>query len=146
MQDIFDHILKQSIAFAPKFGIALIIFFLSWQIGSIIKKIIFRISKDFDEGKKHVLRLLGSSIRVAILIFGGVTALGNMGMNISALVAGLGLTGFAVGFALKDALSNILSGALILIYQPFICGDYIIVSGCEGKVIEINLRYTVLQG
>lgn len=76
MQDIFDYTLNQSIAFLPKFGIALIIFFLSWQIGNIVKKIIFRISKDFDEGKKQVLRLLGSSIRVAILIFGGVQRLG----------------------------------------------------------------------
>jgi small-conductance mechanosensitive channel len=69
-----------------------------------------------------------------------------MGVNVSALVASLGLTGFALGFALKDALSNLLAGALILIYQPFRCGDTIKVAGCEGEVTEINLRYTILRG
>jgi small-conductance mechanosensitive channel len=62
------------------------------------------------------------------------------------MVAGLGLVGFALGFALKDLLSNFLSGLLILIYNPFVRGDTINVTGNEGKVVEINLRYTVLQG
>jgi len=61
-------------------------------------------------------------------------------------VAGLGLGGFALGFALRDALSNFLAGLLILVYRPFRIGDYLSVSGCEGVVSEINLRYTVLQG
>ena len=68
-----------------------------------------------------------------------------MGVNVSALVAGLGLTGFALGFALRDALSNMLSGVLILVYRPFKNGDWISVAGCEGKVAEINLRYTVIK-
>ena len=65
--------------------------------------------------------------------------------DVSALVASLGLTGFALGFALRDALSNVLSGVLVLIYRPFKRGDSIKVTGFEGKVIEIDLRYTSLQ-
>ena len=48
-----------------------------------------------------------------VMIFGFVTALGSVGVDVSALVAGLGLTGFALGFALKDTISNLLSGVLI---------------------------------
>jgi len=69
-----------------------------------------------------------------------------MGINVSALVAGLGLTGFALGFALRDILSNLLAGALIIVYRPFHRGDKIAVAGCEGKVQEIDLRYTIVQG
>jgi len=79
------------------------------------------------------------------MIFGFVTALGTLGINVSALVAGLGLTGFALGFALKDTISNLLSGVLILLYRPFEIGNRIRISGYEGIVISIDLRYTELD-
>src|SRR5262249_2389900 len=65
--------------------------------------------------------------------------------DVSALVAGLGLTGFALGFALKDIVSNALSGILVLVYRPFRLLDSIKVTDLEGAVTEINLRYTVLE-
>jgi len=68
-----------------------------------------------------------------------------MGVNISAIVAGLGLTGFAFGFAFKDMLSNFISGILIFIYEPFRLGDTIEVEGKTGKVIDINLRYVTIE-
>jgi small-conductance mechanosensitive channel len=64
---------------------------------------------------------------------------------VSALVAGLGLTGFALGFALKDTISNLLSGVLILLYRPFKIGNRIKISGYEGIVVSIDLRYTELD-
>jgi small-conductance mechanosensitive channel len=57
----------------------------------------------------------------------------------------LGLTGFALGFAFRDALSNLLAGVLILIYHPFHRTDRIAVAGFEGTVTSIDLRYTTLQ-
>ena len=56
---------------------------------------------------------------------GLVTALGTLGVDVSALVAGLGLTGFALGFAVKDTISNILAGVLLLVYRPFSKKDYV---------------------
>ena len=76
---------------------------------------------------------------------GLITALGTMGVNISAIVAGLGLTGFAFGFAFKDMLSNFISGALIFIYEPFKLGDTIEVEVKTGEVIDINLRYVTIE-
>jgi small-conductance mechanosensitive channel len=60
-------------------------------------------------------------------------------------VAGLGLTGFALGFALKDVLSNLLAGVLILIYRPFHRQDRVMVAGFEGTIADIDLRYTTLE-
>ena len=80
-----------------------------------------------------------------MLILGLITALGTLGVNISAIVAGLGLTGFAFGFAFKDMLSNFISGVLIFIYEPFKLGDTIEVEGKTGKVIDINLRYVTIE-
>jgi small conductance mechanosensitive channel len=69
-----------------------------------------------------------------------------MGVNVSALVAGLGLTGFALGFAFRDVLSNFLSGVLLLLFRPFRVGNHISINDLEGEVVSIDLRYTVLTG
>src|SRR5690348_8593779 len=92
-----------------------------------------------------LLELLGRMTKITILIFGVATALGTIGVNVAALVAGLGLTGFALGFAFRDVLSNLLAGILLLLFRPFGIDDQISVSGLEGRVVNIDLRYTVLQ-
>ena len=88
--------------------------------------------------------LLATVARISLWILGLVTALGTLGVNITGIVAGLGLTGFALGFALKDSIANLLAGVLILLYRPFDVGDHIDVSGFAGKVVTVNLRYTEL--
>ncbi len=94
---------------------------------------------------QHLTLLLIRTCRVAIIVVGSITALGTIGINVSALVTGLGLTGFALGFALKDTISNLLAGILILLYQPFRLGDSIDVTGFSGTVVTIDLRYTELD-
>ncbi len=56
----------------------------------------------------------------------------------------VGLSGFALSFAFRDALSNLLAGVLIILYQPFKPGDTITVSGKTGTVEAVNFRYAVL--
>ena len=55
------------------------------------------------------------------------------------------MTGFALGFAFRDVLSNVLAGVLILLYRPFRRGDKIRVTGFEGSVTNIDLRYTTID-
>ncbi len=141
-----DHCLTQAIDYMPKLGIALLIFIIFIGLGKLVQMIFFRMDYRFEADKNHVMKLAGSTIKIFIMIVGAITALGTLGINVNALIAGLGLGGFALGFALKDALSNLLSGALILIYHPFSVGDTITVTGCQGEVTEVNLRYTILQG
>jgi small conductance mechanosensitive channel len=74
-----------------------------------------------------------------------VTATGTLGIDVKALVTGLGLTGFALGFALKDVVANTLAGVLILLYKPFRNGDHVEVAGSMGSVSDIDLRYTTLH-
>ncbi|MBH56393.1 MAG: mechanosensitive ion channel [Planctomycetaceae bacterium] len=88
---------------------------------------------------------LGRVVKTAVMVVGIVTSLSALGVDVSALVAGLGLTGFALGFALKDVISNVLAGVLILIYKPFEKTNYIKVKTYEGTVVSTDLRYTVLQ-
>ncbi len=60
-------------------------------------------------------------------------------------MTGLGLTGLALGFALKDIISNFVSGILILGLRPFEIGDEIVVGPTEGAVQRIELRATEIR-
>jgi len=131
--------------FAPRAVVGVLIFFCFWLIGTAIKRIIRRFGRKIGPIKKDVFNLIGQSVKGVLIILGAVMALGRMGVNVTALVAGLGLTGFALGFALRDVLSNSLAGALVLMYRPFERKDRISVAGFEGIVTSIDLRYTTLQ-
>jgi small-conductance mechanosensitive channel len=133
--------------YLPKLFLAAGIFFFFWLVGWLLNCGFRKAgSKTSLPGKRDVLILIGQSIYVVMLIVGLITALGTFGVNVGAMVAGLGLAGFALGFALRDALSNLLAGVLLLFYQPFKHGDVISVAGHEGYVTGIDLRYTTLAG
>jgi small-conductance mechanosensitive channel len=131
--------------YCPKIIIGLLIIFCAWFIAVIVSLAIKKFSCKLNQSKRQITALLATTSKTIIIIIGVITGLGTIGIDISALIASLGLTGFALGFALKDAVSNLLSGILLLLYQPFTYGDLINVAGCEGTVAEINLRYTVIQ-
>jgi small-conductance mechanosensitive channel len=130
-------------AFAPRGVTAVLLvagFHLAGRLASgLMKRLGAARAVDTD-----LIRLLARSARVAALAFGVVTALGTLGVDVNALVAGLGLTGFALGFALRDIIANTLAGILILVYKPFRRGDHLTVAGSDGVITAIDLRYTVL--
>jgi small-conductance mechanosensitive channel len=132
------------VLFLPRLLTGLIVFFAFWIASRGLKRVVERLtrSRHFDPG---LTSYLGQLAGVTLLVVGAISALGTMGVDVSVLVAGLGLTGFALGFALKDIVSNALSGILVLIYRPFRINDRISVTDLEGTVREINLRYTVLE-
>ena len=144
MEAMFDELVKQISVFMPRFTMSVLIFLAFWLASIVLQHLIRRFGGQSNLSP-DVLLLLAQAVKIALLLFGGVTAIGTMGIDVSALVAGLGLTGFALGFAFRDILSNFLAGTLILIYRPFQRNDRIAVMGFEGVVIEIGLRYTVLQ-
>jgi len=146
MDKFLEQLQSDVIAFVPKLGVGIVILLAFWLTGKIAKRILVRIGQRLGDGKAQVFQLIGQALKVVLMLLGLITALGTMGINVTALVAALGLTGFALGFALKDALSNLLAGALILVYQPFDYGDRIRVGAHEGTIEDINLRYTLLKG
>ena len=67
-----------------------------------------------------------------------------LGVNIAPLIAGLGVTGFILGFAFQESLGNLAAGMMIAINQPFGVGDYVSVGGIEGSVRELNMMAATL--
>ncbi len=79
-----------------------------------------------------------------VMMFGFVLALSQVGISLGPLLAGLGVAGFVVGFALQDTLSNFASGMMILVYRPYDIGDLVDVGGVFGIVNRMNLVSTTL--
>jgi small-conductance mechanosensitive channel len=130
--------------FLPRLTVAIIIMIIFWIISLIFRGIVRRYGER-TRLNEDVRDLLVRIIHIAILVIGFITALGTIGVDVTALVAGLGLTGFALGFALQDIISNTLAGILLLMHRPFRRGNYIKVGDKEGTVIDMDLRYTMLQ-
>lgn len=102
----------------------------------------FFLARKVDEA---LARFLIRAVRITLVALGVVTALGTLGIDVSAIVAGLGLTGLALGIALKDIVSNAVSGVMLLLFRPFRHKDRIKVGDFEGMVCDIDLRYTHLR-
>jgi len=68
-----------------------------------------------------------------------------LGVEIGPLVAGLGVTGFIVGFACQESLANLAAGVMIALNQPFEVGHYVELSGATGAVFEMNMMATTLH-
>jgi small-conductance mechanosensitive channel len=81
----------------------------------------------------------------SVWTLGLIVAVDALGFDPETVVTGLGLTGLALGFALKDIISNFVSGILILTLRPFRLGDQIIVGDTEGAVERIELRATEIR-
>ena len=145
LDQALQTIVGEVVLWAPKAPVGLLVFFAFWLCSLVVRNIFFRIGSRTESSTRYFLKVVGRALSLAILLFGGITALGTIGINVSALVAGLGLTGFALGFGLKDILANLVSGLLILLYRPFSLNEQISVAGMEGCVTEIDLRYTRLE-
>ena len=142
--NIVNYFIENGLILIKTIFFSLVIFLGFYFGGKIISSIL--LIKFIKKISPELIKLLGQIINYTSIIIGLITTLSYLGIDVSAMIASLGLTGFALGFALKDILSNVISGILILIYKPFKINDTILIDKYEGEVIEINLRYTtVLQ-
>jgi len=89
-------------------------------------------------------RMVVSIVRNTIIIVGILIALSQVGINMGPLLAGLGVVGFVIGFALQDTLSNFAAGMLILIYRPFDVKDLVEAGGVSGTVSDMSLVNTTI--
>lgn len=92
-----------------------------------------------------LVNFLSRTARVVVTVLAGVVALSQLGIDIAPLIAGIGVTGFIVGFAFKDSLSNLAAGLLLLFYQPFEVGDFVEAGGQVGSVLDMSIAATELK-
>ncbi|MCP8352436.1 mechanosensitive ion channel family protein [Candidatus Synchoanobacter obligatus] len=111
----------------------------------LIGVVVRGIHANFSDQQASVVGLLGKIASVVLWILTLMSLLGTWGVDTAPLIASIGLSGFALSFALKDLIGNVLSGVLLLLHRPFAPGDMIEVGGITGKILSIDLRYTILS-
>lgn len=148
MQDFITLSIEQVIAdlaaFVPKLIVAIIIFI----VAIYISRWGFRLIENLATRRRVDPELTLLMARVAqwtIIIFGTIWALDQVDFNVTGFVAGLGIIGFTVGFALKDIAENFVAGILLLLQQPFDIGDAVEVNGYGGTVTDIDIRTTTIR-
>ena len=89
--------------------------------------------------------MIVSTAKNLVFLIGLLFALSQLGISIGPLLAGLGIAGFIVGFALQDTLGNFASGLMILVYRPFDVGDFVDAGGVRGRVDRMSLVNTTFK-
>lgn len=89
-------------------------------------------------------RFLGKLIYYVLLTAVVIAAADQMGIKTTSFLAILGAAGLAVGLALKDSLSNFASGVMLILFRPFVVGDYVTAGGVSGTVQQIDIFSTIL--
>ena len=117
------------------------------MLAAILRRLVDRatsLSKSDLASSQLLNNFLGSITSKIVMLIGLIIALSQLGIEIGPLLAGMGVMGFVVGFALQDSLSNFASGMMILIYRPFDIGDVIEAGGVMGKVHNMSLVTTTI--
>ena len=121
--------------------------FWAFRLVPAIYAIVDRFDGDGEmEGTTRTLiSALESIMRFFIVAFGAVLIAGSLGFDLSAILAGLGISGIALALAAKDSVSNMFGAVTVLLDRPFKVGDWVVIGSSEGEVIEINFRTTQIR-
>lgn len=143
MQGYLDQFIDAFIRGIPNLLTALAIFIISLYVARLISNLLRRVlnRRKAPAGVTHILAQLALW---TIAIAGTITALQRF-FDVTAFLAGLGILGFTVGFALQDVMKNFASGIILLLQQPFHVGETIGVKGFDGTVLAIDLRSTEMR-
>ena len=129
----------------PDLLAALAVLFGFWFLFRLTRKPARFILEKANIHKNLVDLLIDNVYKVILIIFAVVMAASQLGFNVGAMLAGIGVAGIAFGFAAQDSLANSIAGFLIFWDKPFEVGDLIRVAGEYGQVKEITLRSTRIR-
>lgn len=141
---------EQAINHGPTVVFKLFVFCLILFIAGLAGKLAKQIVKNtVSNSKLNLSKLLQdfftSLSGKAVFTIGLLIALSQLGIELGPLLAGFGIAGVIIGFALQDTLSNFASGMMILIYRPYDVGDLINAAGVTGRVSHMSLVSTTIK-
>lgn len=132
------------IPFAIKATISAALISITYAIIVLVRKWIKHVFKSSSLSGDAYLRTQKTAY-YSILLIGGMIVLQNLGVQLTPIITLLGIIGVALGYALKDFISNIIAGLFIVVHQPFKLHDEIKIKDWQGKIIDITIRYTALR-
>jgi len=123
-------------------GIFLILFFifLAYFLKRYLKRVLAKTPLP-----NNIINLISNLLFYLILFIGFIYILSYFQVNLTGVLAGLGITSFVISFAVRDFLSNVVAGIILMVMRPFRIGDQIIIQNFEGIVKSVTLRYIIIE-
>jgi len=126
-----------------KIILLLLILFAGRILARIVRKAVETSLKSARVNLSQLLRSMIVTLSYnTVMIIALLIGLAQLGISLGPLLAGFGVVGFILGFAMQDSLSNLAAGMMILIYRPYDVGDLVEVAGAFGKVGDMSLVST----
>ena len=140
---VFSHLFARLMGHLPYLILGFVVFLLFLIVARLVKRILITAGRRtrLDLTLADLLGRLASAVTIILGLFVAAVVIFPT-FNPGDLIAGLGITSVAIGFAFKDVLQNFFAGILILWRRPFIVGDEVKVGNYEGTVEEITTRST----
>ena len=138
------QMLQDAVSNLPSFVGAIVVVGITWGAARGVRYAVFTWAQQ-TESDTNTEILIGRLVYGGVWMLGSIIALGVLGLNFGALLGALGLTSVAIGFSLKDVLSNYISGVILLAARPFRINDQVVIEDYEGTITQIQLRATTLK-
>jgi len=144
MENVLEKLTEWGALYGVKIIGAIVIFVVGRLLTAFFANLVQRVME--KGGADHTLTgFVRNLTRIALLVFTVIATLGALGVETTSLIAVIGAAALAVGFALQSSLSNIASGIMLIVFQPFKVGNYIKAAGTSGVVEEIRIFSTILR-
>lgn len=144
-QKLWEHHQNDVIHLGKILLLSAVVVVLGWIFSKILRKLIFNATEKIASLDEAVGRILYSIVRVFVWLFVALIVLDLFGINTASLLTVLGAAGLTVGLAMKDSLSNIAAGLMLLFLRPYKVGDYIDCGSVSGTVRKMGLFSTELM-
>lgn len=125
--------------------LALVVIVAAKLISMAMKRIISRSMKRFEAMDESLIHVTYTIVRTIIWIIGVLIILDLFGFNTASILTVLGAAGLAIGLAMKDSLSNIAAGIMLIILRPYRQGDFIDCGSISGSIQQMGLFSTTLK-
>lgn len=139
-----QQLLVQALQFIPSLIVALVTFAVALLLARPAERAVRR-ALGLRITEKALLDLLAKLVRWAVIVVGLIAALEQVNFNLTGFLAGLGVAGLTIGFALQDITRNFVAGILLMVRQPFVIGDVVSAAGFVGTVTSVTARDTVIR-
>lgn len=141
--DVMNLVLEESVQRILGIGTRILLTLLVVAVAKFLIVLFVRFMKKMTHAKKSRISPLMSTfiikvVRVVVWLFALLIGLQVWGINMGPVIAGLGITGVVLGFALQETISNLFSGFLLALNNPFDIGDYVIIGSVEGTVEQMD--------
>ena len=124
--------------------LSLLVILIAWLFTRIARRLIYKAVEKIAKLDESIARVLYVIARTVIWLFAFLIVLDLFGINTASILTVLGACGLAVGLAMKDSLSNIAAGIMLLILRPYKLGDYVECGGISGTIKQMGLFSTIL--